>query len=162
MLDQRVVAFRRLDRRALRLRRRHDTPESVAISEYNLANAYGRRLRGDPSASAERAVRLYERALRVRTREGSTREWRWTMHNLAVAWRTRPGGDPSANADRAIALGACDIKGAAAAILLGAGTAMSPFDLFLASVATAGPDFMASVVELCAALARRMKGPLAS
>lgn len=90
--------------RALRLRRRAGTPELAALTEHNLARAYGLRTRGDPAVNADRAIRLYERALRVRTRDRLPREWRLTMNNLAAEYRARPGGDPAANADRAIAL----------------------------------------------------------
>ena len=86
--------------RVLGLSPRETFPEDWAMTQYNLANVYGDRFRGDRADNLELAIGCYKLALEVYTREDFPEDWAMTQYNLAIAYRNRLGGRANADSDR--------------------------------------------------------------
>jgi CHAT domain-containing protein len=73
------------------------------MTQNNLANAYGDRIRGERAENLERAIEFYEAALEVYTRTAFPQDWAMTQNNLANAYGDRIRGERAENLERAIA-----------------------------------------------------------
>ncbi|NEQ44081.1 MAG: tetratricopeptide repeat-containing protein [Leptolyngbya sp. SIOISBB] len=78
-------------------------PEQWAMTQNNLGNAYGDRIRGDRAENLEQAIAAYELALKVRTCDTFPEEWATTQDNLGSAYGNRIRGDRAENLEQAIA-----------------------------------------------------------
>ena len=87
---------------ALTVCTREAFPADWAMTQNNLANAYGDRIRGERADNLERAIEHYEQALTVRTREAFPADWAMTQNNLAAAYCDRIRGERADNLERAI------------------------------------------------------------
>jgi len=87
---------------ALEVYKRKDYPEDWAMTQNNLAAAYGDRIAGLRAGNIEEAIARYTAALEVRTRENYPEQWAMTQNNLGNAYRNRIEGLRAANIEEAI------------------------------------------------------------
>jgi CHAT domain-containing protein len=71
------------------------------MTQYNLADAYSNRIRGDKAENLEQAIARYTEALKVRTFEAFPQDWAQTQNNLANAYFARIRGDKAENLEKA-------------------------------------------------------------
>jgi len=104
-LDQtyRFSEIVRLNEALLRRFSFEDAPETWAVAQNNLGNAYKGLPTGDRSEYLARAIACYEAALRVWTKNDFPMLWASAQNNLGEAHRSLPTGDRSENLARAIA-----------------------------------------------------------
>ncbi|MEH2262690.1 CHAT domain-containing protein [Nostoc sp.] len=88
---------------ALTVYTREALPQSWAMTQNNLANAYSDRIKGDKADNIENAIAASTAALTVRTREALPFEWAGTQNNVANAYNNRIKGDRADNIEQAIA-----------------------------------------------------------
>ncbi|MDZ8264664.1 MAG: tetratricopeptide repeat protein, partial [Nostoc sp. ChiQUE01b] len=88
---------------ALTVNTREALPQSWAMTQHNLANAYSDRIKGDRADNIEIAIAAYTAALTVHTREALPIDWALTQNNLANAYNNRIKGDRADNIEIAIA-----------------------------------------------------------
>ncbi|WP_254625971.1 CHAT domain-containing protein [Nostoc sp. TCL240-02] len=81
--------------------------ELWALTQYQLAVAYGKRIKGESIDNVELAISAYELALQVYTREAFPQQWAMTQNNLAVDYLYRIKGERADNLELAIA--ACEL-----------------------------------------------------
>ena len=70
--------------------------------QYNLANDYSDRIKGDRGDNLETAIAFSEAALQVYTRQAFPQYWAMTQNNLATAYSDRINGDRGDNLEKAI------------------------------------------------------------
>jgi tetratricopeptide (TPR) repeat protein len=87
---------------ALKVLTREAFPEKWAMTQNNLGNAYGERIRNDRAENLEQAIAAYQNALQVRTREAFPEDWAMTQNNLGGAYWNRIRGDRAENLEQAI------------------------------------------------------------
>ncbi len=80
-------------RLALEVYTRAAYPENWAMTQMNLAIAYGDQIRGERAVNLEESIACYRLALEVRTREAYPEQWARTQMNLAGALQTRIRGE---------------------------------------------------------------------
>ncbi|PSB05220.1 hypothetical protein C7B69_25640, partial [filamentous cyanobacterium Phorm 46] len=81
-----------------------------ANTQYNLANDYSDRIKGDRGDNLEMAIGFSEAALQVYTRQDFPQYWAGTQNNLATAYRNRIKGDSGDNLEMAIAFAEAALK----------------------------------------------------
>jgi tetratricopeptide (TPR) repeat protein len=64
-------------------KQKQDSPNQWAKKQYNLANIYSRRIRGDPSENAKKSTKYYLAALQVYTADEFLDEWAFIQIQLA-------------------------------------------------------------------------------
>jgi tetratricopeptide (TPR) repeat protein len=77
-------------------------PQQWAVTQNNLAVAYGIRIRGDKAENLEKAIAAYTEALKVRTFDAFPVDWAMTQNNLGNAYSDRIRGDRAENLEKAI------------------------------------------------------------
>jgi CHAT domain-containing protein len=81
-------------------------PLAWAESQYNLGNAYLKRINGDKADNVEVAIKYYLASLEVRTLDGTyknmAQQWADTQNNLGNAYLARIRGSRTENAEAAI------------------------------------------------------------
>ncbi|MBW4453261.1 MAG: CHAT domain-containing protein [Nostoc indistinguendum CM1-VF10] len=82
---------------------REALPQSWAMTQNNLANAYSNRIKGDRADNIENVIAAFTAALKVYTREALPQSWATTQNNLAIAYSDRIKGDRADNIEIAIA-----------------------------------------------------------
>lgn len=97
-LEQAIQAYQA----ALEIRTRNDFPEQWAMTQHNLGNAYGKRIRGAQAENLERALEAYEAALTIYTRDAFPEDWAMTQHSLGNAYRDRIRSAGAENLERAL------------------------------------------------------------
>jgi tetratricopeptide (TPR) repeat protein len=80
----------------------NDYPEQWALTQMNLANAYGDRIGGDRSANLEQSIECFRLALEVYTRTEYPLMWARTQMNLAITYQDRIQGERAANLEQSI------------------------------------------------------------
>ena len=88
---------------ALTVITREKDPDRWAAAQNNLANAFGKRLRGEQADNREMAIAHIEAALSVFSRESQPEQWAQAQNNLAIASLGRMRGDVADNQEKAIA-----------------------------------------------------------
>ncbi|BAZ75716.1 TPR repeat-containing protein [Aulosira laxa NIES-50] len=88
---------------ALTVRTREALLFDWAMTQNNLAIAYGDRIKGDKAENIENAIAAYTAALTVYTREALPQDWAMTQNNLGLAYGNRIKGDKAENIENAIA-----------------------------------------------------------
>jgi CHAT domain-containing protein len=88
---------------ALEVYTREALPQQWAMTQYNLANAYSDRIRGERADNLELAIAAYQRALEVYTRDTFPQQWAMTQNNLALAYSDRIRGERADNLELALA-----------------------------------------------------------
>ncbi|MGL4504070.1 MAG: tetratricopeptide repeat protein, partial [Planktothrix sp.] len=86
----------------LTVRPREHKLEKWAQTQYNLAYAYSKRIRGEKAENMEQAISAYEGALEVYTRTAYPEDWAGTQNNLAIAYGNRIRGERAENMEKAI------------------------------------------------------------
>jgi tetratricopeptide (TPR) repeat protein len=82
-------------------------PEDWAVTQNNLGNAYGNRIRGERDNNLELAIAAYNLALQVRTRKAFPKDWVATQNNLGNTYRDRIRGERAENLE--LAISACNL-----------------------------------------------------
>ena len=77
-------------------------PEAWAMTQHNLAIAYGDRIEGEKAQNIEEAIACYQQALRVYTFEAFREHWAMTQNNLGIAYYDRIEGEKAQNIEEAI------------------------------------------------------------
>jgi len=85
------------------LSNREPGTERWAGTQYNLANAYNDRIRGEKAENIELAIASYTNALSVYTRDAFPENWATTQNNQANAYNDRIRGKKAENIELAIA-----------------------------------------------------------
>ncbi len=77
-------------------------PQEWAMTHNNLANAYGRRIKGVKADNLEQVIFHYDKVLHIYTEKDFPSQWAMTQNNLANAYLKRIRGDKAENLERAI------------------------------------------------------------
>ena len=78
-------------------------PQSWAMTQNNLANAYRERIKGDRADNIENAIAACTAALTFYTQETLPEDWAGMQNNLGIAYTDRIKGDRADNIENAIA-----------------------------------------------------------
>ena len=76
---------------------RLDEAEDWALIQYNLGNAYRKRVEGERASNIERAIGYYQKALQVFNAREYPIYWAMTQNNLAIAYSDRICGERGDN-----------------------------------------------------------------
>ncbi|MEH2088832.1 MAG: hypothetical protein V7K61_19190, partial [Nostoc sp.] len=88
---------------ALTVYTRSAFPVDWAMTQNNLGNAYGERIKGERAENIELTIAAYNQALSVYTRSAFPEQWATLQINLGVAYRNRILGERAENIELAIA-----------------------------------------------------------
>jgi len=78
------------------------SPQQWAMTQYNLANTYIRRIWGERAQNLENAITAYSQVLTVFTKEAFPQQWATTQYNLANTYISRIWGERAQNLENAI------------------------------------------------------------
>ena len=81
---------------------RLDDAEDWALIQYNLGNAYRKRVEGERDSNIERAIGYYQKALQVFNDREYPTYWAMTQNNLAITYSDRICGERGDNLERAL------------------------------------------------------------
>lgn len=87
---------------ALKLFTYQDFPQDWAMTQTNLASAYGQRIWGDRAENLEKAIKCSQKVLQVYTRTAFPQNWAKNQANLASAYSICSRGDKAENLEKAI------------------------------------------------------------
>ncbi|NER27096.1 MAG: CHAT domain-containing protein [Symploca sp. SIO1C4] len=88
---------------ALEIYTREAFPDSWAMAQMNLGNAYRDRIRGEKAQNLEDAITCFRHALEIYTRDAFPDHWAMTKMNFGAAYSDRIRGEKAQNLEDAIA-----------------------------------------------------------
>ncbi len=91
------------DKIALTVFTRQEYAKDWAMTQSNLGNDYGDRIRGERADNLEKAIAAFLASLEIYTREAFPQDWAGTKNNLGIAYSDRIRGEKADNLEMAIA-----------------------------------------------------------